>query len=341
MTAANKKLTNLNEVSEVAEQLLSEALSVPLATHLGAARALTDDLVRRRVAVAKGLLDAGRLDEAKAQIQAARTIKGAKIEDTKLLATAIANRIIELTASDVRKLIDSEDFTTAEAKIRAVLKEPEATKQEPASTLLETISKERAKVANKKLARIVAEAQAEFDAVRISEAQDLLNQAKGLAHATELTEFDKLQVQVKAAIREEQREKEMRELIAARKRKEEAAPLINQKKVAQQGGSWEAFNRECGLTASSSNQVRAEALFAQNWQGKTVDWEGTVVLFGGYSIMCKMPRSTSIVSDVSYIVPATMRDRVLSISKGDKIRIQGKIESQGGAITNHTIKSDK
>lgn len=115
------------------------------------------------------------------------------------------------------------------------------------------------------------------------------------------------------------------------------------KKVAQKGGTWQAFNAECGLQAITNNEVKSEALFAKNWQEKTVDWNGKVVSVtrrpfgGGYAIMCKMPGSDSLISDVYYSVPATMQDWVESLKKGMTVRIQGKIVSQGGAITNHMI----
>lgn len=134
----------------------------------------------------------------------------ARLEQVKARAE---NRIMQRTGLDVWKLIESEDFATAEAKIRAVLNEPEATRRESASKLLETILleiifKEREKVANKKLADIVAEAQAEFNAGRIPETEKLLNQAQGLAHATELGDLNQLKVNVEAAIRDEQLKKE-------------------------------------------------------------------------------------------------------------------------------------
>ena len=53
VTIARNKLVNLNDVSEEAEQTLTEAFAVPLATHLAAARDLANEPVRRRVATAQ------------------------------------------------------------------------------------------------------------------------------------------------------------------------------------------------------------------------------------------------------------------------------------------------
>ena len=230
-----------------------------------------------------------------------------------------------------------------------MLNEPDATRREPASALLENIFKEREKVANKKRADIVAEAQAELDAGRITETEKLLNKAKGLAHATELGDFNKLKVNLEAAIKDEQRKKE--ELAKLRQREKVELAQLQQQRQRQdlaklrQGGTWAAFNAECGLQAVSNNQVKSETLFAKNWEGKTVDWNGTVVSVtqsgGGYAIMCKMPGSTSLISDVYYRVPATMRVWVMSLQKGKTVRIQGKIASQGGAITDHIIEYEE
>lgn len=151
---------------------------------------------------------------------------------------------------------------------------------------------------------------------------------------------------------EKQREREKEAFAKLQQREKENAPPINliQKKVPQKGGTWEAFNRECGQTAYSSNQVRAEALFAKNWQGKTVDWTGTVVAiqqstFGSYIITCKMPDSGSLVSDVSYKLPEKFRekfrDSVLKLSKGDAIRFQGTIVRQGGVLLDHVVEYDE
>ena len=202
--------------------------------------------IGQRITLAETTLAQGQIDDAirlcvELEPKVGKDQK-ARLEQVKARAE---NRFMERTASDVRNLIESEDFGTAEAKIRAVLNEPEATRRVPASKLLETILletifKEREKVANKKLADIVAEAQAEFNAGRLIQTEKLLNQAQGLAHATELGDFNQLKVNVEAAIRDEQRKKE--EIAKLRQREKEKAPPANanRRKVTKEefGDKW-------------------------------------------------------------------------------------------------------
>lgn len=144
VAAARRRLANPKDVSEEAEKISAQAFAVPLATDFSAAQQLANELVQRRLAAAKSLLDQDRLDEAKAHVQAAQNITGAtSLADAKSVATAIGNRIVEQAVADATALMQSEDFAIAEAKLRDALNEPEATEREPATALLKTLSAER------------------------------------------------------------------------------------------------------------------------------------------------------------------------------------------------------
>ncbi len=163
IAAARRRLANSKEVSEEAEKISAQAFSVSLATDFAAAHQLANELVQRRLAAAESLLSQDRLDEAKTHVQAAKNMAGAtNVSDAGPIAIAIANRVIDQKLVEATTLMQSQDFTAAEAKLRDALKEPEATDREQALALMKTIPSERERaeaLMSKNVTNVVAKPQ--------------------------------------------------------------------------------------------------------------------------------------------------------------------------------------
>jgi hypothetical protein len=78
--------------------------------------------------------------------------------------------------------------------------------------------------------------------------------------------------------------------------------------------------------------------------GKVVTWSGTVqsvaeALGSGFTIGVSMVPTESALgsSDITLVASDSLKDAVIALNKGDKVRFTGRFVSQGGFILNHQI----
>ena len=72
-------------------------------------------------------------------------------------------------------------------------------------------------------------------------------------------------------------------------------------------------------------------------------WSGAVVnvseatFGGGYDVTVRMDPSDSLSADVILHVPASLHEKILSLNKGNRVAFTGRISSQGGLFSYHTV----
>lgn len=144
--------------------------------------------------------------------------------------------------------------------------------------------------------------------------------------------------------REEQRKAEQERGVEQERRKAEE----KRKAMEPTSITWVAYMADCGVKAQEQNEARTERKFKQKYKGKRIRWRGRVVnidtafLSSGFTISVKMsPSDESLVSDLSLSIPRTFESLVLALNKADLIEFVGTINSQGGPLSNHSVRAER
>lgn len=107
--------------------------------------------------------------------------------------------------------------------------------------------------------------------------------------------------------------------------------------------TWADYRKKCGMAAQKENEATSEAVFRKEYAGRDVVWSGSVVavsesvLGGGYSVTIRMQPSDSLVADVLLNVPKSLEGSILALKEGDTVKFTGRIKSQGGPFSYHTL----
>jgi hypothetical protein len=108
--------------------------------------------------------------------------------------------------------------------------------------------------------------------------------------------------------------------------------------------TWEQYYKDCGLAAQEANSARSEAIFHAKYEGKKIEWTGTVHSvdagwFGGFDVSILISPTDSSFSGFDIIGRAKndQKSTILLLDKGSTITFAGVITRQGGSFTSHSI----
>jgi hypothetical protein len=110
--------------------------------------------------------------------------------------------------------------------------------------------------------------------------------------------------------------------------------------------TWVQFRADCGLEAQRGNEARTVQVFKKKYQDRTIKWVGHIYsikekpIGAGYLVLVRMDPSDSALGtyDLTLDAGEDLKEEILSLSKGDRVSFEGRITSQGGAITGHWIR---
>lgn len=108
--------------------------------------------------------------------------------------------------------------------------------------------------------------------------------------------------------------------------------------------TWEEYRSDCGVAAQEANEARTEEAFRRQYHRQVVEWSGRVESVsegfrGGYRIGIRMNPTDCVLpgSDLVLIGSARVQQQALNLRQGQNVRFVGRILSQGGTLTLHTI----
>ena len=122
-----------------------------------------------------------------------------------------------------------------------------------------------------------------------------------------------------------------------------SSPILSKNSIPSKI-SWEFYKKYCG--DDNANAVKNFELL----KGKTVTWKG---IFSSmpediqrgdvdkYTLKVKMPKSDSVLSDITLRFPSKYYELKKQRSIGDEIIFQGKIGYLGGGLSDHIIHAEK
>lgn len=98
--------------------------------------------------------------------------------------------------------------------------------------------------------------------------------------------------------------------------------------------TWSEINRIYNLR-SNATDAQKSALW-DNYKGKVVEWEGEVSdikegYFSGYTLHIKMNKET-LTSDLMIDLDDSQKNKVMSLTKGSRIRFRGKLKTWGSLL---------
>jgi hypothetical protein len=109
--------------------------------------------------------------------------------------------------------------------------------------------------------------------------------------------------------------------------------------------TWVQFRADCGLEAQRRNEARTVQLFKEEYQDRTIKWVGYLYsisvkpIGAGYLVLVRMEPSDSALGtfDLSLDAGEDLKEKILWLSKGDRVSFEGRITRQGGSISGHGI----
>lgn len=247
------------------ERTMREVFATQGATELRGAEQLASKILDVKVSSAKKLLAENNLDKARLIAAEAQTLPG--VIDTrslKELFTQIANLDVAARVTTARGHIDAERFDDAERILNAALSIKNATELADANALLRKLASERERVANARVAKMVAQARY----LSPEEAGKLLNAALKTPNATELDDAKQLLAEVNQQI----------QVRAERKRQEEAklaAAAVARQEAAERKRKDEA-DAESRRKAEEELNVDGLVLLRKTLKGKRGQFDGEI-----------------------------------------------------------------
>ena len=99
--------------------------------------------------------------------------------------------------------------------------------------------------------------------------------------------------------------------------------------------TWKEIDEIYNLVKSKKTDTQKAELW-KDYEGKIVEWTGEVSdikegTFSGYSLLIKMNKST-LTHDLNIGLDDSQKEKVLKISKGDKVKFRGKLSNWGSIL---------